>query len=137
MLALALWWPQLLFERVTITVVPVFTPAHELPLMLVAGAPLPPGPPPAPGPPAPPVGLSCATAMPPAVAARAVAPKAATMAFRVFIFLAFLGCMCLLLAPGLARSERTLPVIQGRSQRPWTARPAPGGSAHAKPARRG
>src|SRR5437763_16781339 len=102
MLDLALVPLQLDFERLTMFVVPpMLAPPQTAVLLFVAGAPLPPGPPPAPGPPAPPVGLSCATAMPPAVATRAVAPKAATMAFRVFMFLAFLGCMCLLLAPGL------------------------------------
>src|SRR5438309_474817 len=86
MLALACCPLQLLFERVTMFVVPpLLTGVQELAFTLVAGAPLPPGPPGAPGPPAPPVGLSCATAMPPAVAARAVAPKAATIAFRVFM----------------------------------------------------
>src|SRR5438132_12530675 len=93
MLALACWPLQLLFERDTMFVVPpLLTAPQELPFTLVAGAPLPPGPPGAPGPPAPPVGLSCATAMPPAVAARAVAPKAATIAFRVFMRFSSLVC---------------------------------------------
>src|SRR5438270_73615 len=86
MLALACCPLQLLFERVTMFVVPpALTGAHAFVFTLVAGAPGPPAAPGPPGPPAPPVGLSCATAMPPAVAARAVAPKAATIAFRVLI----------------------------------------------------
>src|SRR5438128_1793491 len=89
MLALAFWWPQLAFERALITVVPELTFEQALVLMLFAGAAPPPPPPGPPGAPAPPVGLSWATAMPPAVAATAAAPKAATIALRVFMFLAF------------------------------------------------
>src|SRR5437868_37734 len=86
MLALACWPLQLLFERVTMFVVPpALTGVHTFVFTLVALEALPPGAPGPPPAPAPPVGLSCATAMPPAVAARAVAPKAATIAFRVLI----------------------------------------------------
>src|SRR5436309_14910452 len=91
MLALALVPLQLDFVRVTMFVTPAKLPAPQTAvLVLFDGAPAPPGAPGPPPAPAPPVGLSCATAMPPAVAARAVAPKAATMAFRVFMFLASL-----------------------------------------------
>jgi hypothetical protein len=83
---------QEVFDRELMTVVPVFVFAQELTPVLVLGAPLPPAAPVPPAPPAPPVGLSWATAMPPAVAARAVAPNAATIAFRVLIILAFLRC---------------------------------------------
>src|SRR5438876_845377 len=85
MLALAFWWPQLAFERALITVVPELTFEQALVVMFFAGAPPPPPPPGPPGAPAPPMGLSCATAMPPALAATAAAPNAATIAFRVFM----------------------------------------------------
>src|SRR5436190_2997512 len=95
MLLLADVLRQLLFERVTMFVVPaLLEPAQTAVVLLFDGAPLPPVPPGAPLPPVPPVGLSWAMAMPPAVAARAVAPKAATIAFRVFMFLAFLIWTC-------------------------------------------
>src|SRR5438552_18633168 len=91
MLPLADVLRQLVFERVTMFVVPALLgPAQTAVVVLFDGAPLPPVPPGAPLPPVPPVGLSWAMAMPPAVAARAVAPKAATIAFRVFMFLSSL-----------------------------------------------
>src|SRR5205823_1486917 len=86
MLALALCPRQLDLERVLITVVPAFVVAHAFVLTFVLGAAPPPPAPGPPGAPAPPVGLSCATAMPPALAATAAAPKAATTAFRVLMF---------------------------------------------------
>src|SRR5436305_349430 len=106
MLALALVPLQLVFVRLTMFVVPAkLAGAQTAALLLVDGAPAPPGAPGAPGPPAPPVGLSCATAMPPAVAARAVAPKAATIAFRVFMCSSPFECSLSLL-PGTEGSER-------------------------------
>src|SRR5437763_632368 len=91
MLLFCFWPPQRWRERELITVVAVVVSPHAWTPTLVDGAPAPPAAPPPPPPPPPAVGLSCATAMPPAVAARAVAPKAATSALRVLIlFLAFL-----------------------------------------------
>src|SRR5436190_19001815 len=95
MLPLADVLRQLVFERLTMFVVPPTLAGPQTAVeVLFDVEPVPPGPPGAPLPPLPPVGLSWAMAMPPAVAARAVAPKAATIAFRVFMFLAFLRWTC-------------------------------------------
>src|SRR5436305_6599242 len=91
MLLFCFWPPQRERERAVITVVPVAVLPQAFTPTLVDGAPGPPAAPPPPPPPPPAVGLSCATAMPPAVAARAVAPKAAMIAFRVFISSPFSG----------------------------------------------
>src|SRR5438445_209919 len=86
MLALAFTPPQLLRLRELIVVWPAkLVGAHVALLVLFDVEPLPPLPPAAPVPPLPPTGLSAPTAMPPAVAATAVAPRAAIIAFRVFI----------------------------------------------------
>src|SRR5438270_320981 len=84
MLALLEALPQLVLVRATMLVVPLLTLAQTLALVLVAGAPAPPGPPVLPAPPLPATGVSWAAARPPALAARAAAPTALMTAFLVF-----------------------------------------------------
>src|SRR5438270_2369575 len=77
--------PQRERERSVIDVTATVVLPQVLVPTLVDGAPAPPAPAPPPPPPPPAVGLSWATAIPPAVTATAVAPKAAMIAFRVLI----------------------------------------------------